>query len=80
MSYSEGDLKKDLENNEYEFGFVTDIESDKVSKGLNEEVITLISKKLHLHGIEQEVIQLLKGIEILCYTKMLAWMELKQVF
>ena len=45
MAYSEGDLKKDLENKEYEFGFVTDIESDKAPKGLNEETIRFISAK-----------------------------------
>ncbi len=45
MAYSEGDLKKDLENKEYEFGFVTDIESEKAPKGLNEDIIRFISKK-----------------------------------
>jgi len=45
MAYSEGDLKKDLENKEYEFGFVTDIESEKAPKGLNEELIRFISAK-----------------------------------
>ncbi len=45
MAYSEGDLKKDLENKEYEFGFVTDIESEKAPKGLNEEIIRFISAK-----------------------------------
>jgi Fe-S cluster assembly protein SufB len=45
MAYSEGDLKKDLENKEYEFGFVTDIESEKAPKGLNEEIVRFISKK-----------------------------------
>ena len=45
MAYSEGDLKKDLENKEYEFGFVTDIESEKAPKGLNEEIIKFISEK-----------------------------------
>lgn len=32
-------------NREYEFGFTTDIETDTVQKGLNEEIIRLISKK-----------------------------------
>ena len=30
---------------EYEFGFTTDIESDRVAPGLNEETIRLISEK-----------------------------------
>lgn len=32
-------------NREYEFGFTTDIETDTVQKGLNEDIIRLISKK-----------------------------------
>ena len=45
MAYTEGDLKKDLENKDYEFGFVTDIESEKAPKGLNKEIIQFISQK-----------------------------------
>lgn len=45
MGYNEDDLAKDLENNEYKYGFVTDIESDKAPKGLNEDIIRLISSK-----------------------------------
>ena len=29
----------------YKYGFVTDIDSDKAPKGLNEDIIRLISKK-----------------------------------
>jgi Fe-S cluster assembly protein SufB len=43
--YTEDDLKKELENQEYEYGFYTDIESDTFSKGLNEDIIRAISKK-----------------------------------
>lgn len=32
-------------NKDYEFGFVTDIETDFIPKGLNEDIIRLISKK-----------------------------------
>ena len=46
MAYTEGDLKKDLENKDYEFGFVTDIESEKAPKGLNKEIIQFISQKI----------------------------------
>src|SRR5512137_1095141 len=35
----------DLANQEYKYGFVTDIESETLAKGLNEEVIRLISSK-----------------------------------
>ncbi len=45
MGYNEDDLAKDLENSEYKYGFVTDIESDKAPKGLNEDIIRLISSK-----------------------------------
>ena len=43
--YTEDDLKKELETKEYEYGFYTDIESDKLPVGLNEEIIVAISKK-----------------------------------
>jgi Fe-S cluster assembly protein SufB len=43
--YTEDDLKEDLKTKEYEFGFTTDIESEKIEKGLNEDVIRFISKK-----------------------------------
>ncbi len=44
--YTEDDLRIELEQEkEYKFGFTTDIESDTIPVGLNEEVIRLISKK-----------------------------------
>ena len=36
---------EDLTKNEYKYGFVTDIESDSIPAGLNEDVIRLISAK-----------------------------------
>ncbi len=45
MAYTEKELQKELENKEYEYGFYTDIESDTIEKGLNEEVIKEISKR-----------------------------------
>lgn len=36
---------EEVTQKEYEFGFVTDIETDFVPKGLNEDIIRLISKK-----------------------------------
>ena len=43
--YTENELAKDLDNQDYKFGFVTDVETEKVPKGLNEEIIRLISAK-----------------------------------
>ncbi len=43
--YTEDDLKKELETKQYEYGFYTDIESDTLPVGLNEEVVIAISKK-----------------------------------
>ena len=44
-NYTEDELAQDLENQEYKFGFTTDIESDKAPKGLNEDIIRFISAK-----------------------------------
>src|SRR5690606_20764832 len=45
MGYTENELAEDLKNQEYKFGFTTDIESDKAPIGLNEDIIRLISAK-----------------------------------
>ena len=45
MAYTEDDLKKELETKEYEYGFVTKIDSDTIKKGLNEDVIREISRR-----------------------------------
>ncbi len=45
MAYTEDDLEKELENQEYKYGFTTDIESDKIPVGINEDVVRLISSK-----------------------------------
>ena len=36
---------QELTSREYQYGFVTDIETDVVPRGLNEDVIRLISSK-----------------------------------
>ncbi|EKD42736.1 MAG: hypothetical protein ACD_73C00038G0002 [uncultured bacterium] len=36
---------QDLANSEYKYGFVTDIEADRIPKGLNEDIVRLISQK-----------------------------------
>jgi len=45
MAYTEKELAKELENKKYEYGFVTDIESDVIRKGLDEDIVRLISSK-----------------------------------
>ena len=35
---------KEISEKEYEYGFKTDIDSEKAPKGLNEDIIRLISK------------------------------------
>ncbi|NRA12721.1 MAG: Fe-S cluster assembly protein SufB [Crocinitomicaceae bacterium] len=44
-NYTENELANDLENQEYKFGFTSDIKSDKAPKGLNEDIIRFISAK-----------------------------------
>src|SRR5437588_11181284 len=36
---------QDLTNQEYKWGFITSVEEDRISKGLNEDVIRVISAK-----------------------------------
>jgi len=43
--YTEEELAKDLKQKKYEFGFVSNFETDKAPKGLNEDIIRLISAK-----------------------------------
>jgi Fe-S cluster assembly protein SufB len=44
--YTENELAKDLESNqEYKFGFTTDIDAERLPPGLNEGIIRAISKK-----------------------------------
>ena len=45
MAYTEEELKKELETKEYEYGFYTDIASDTLPKGLNEDIVIAISRK-----------------------------------
>jgi len=41
------DTIRDLAQQEYKWGFVTDIEEERIAKGLNEDIIRLISGKKH---------------------------------
>ncbi|WP_277632638.1 Fe-S cluster assembly protein SufB [Avrilella dinanensis] len=43
--YTEDDLKVELENKEYEYGFYTDLESETFPVGLNEDIVRAISQK-----------------------------------
>jgi Fe-S cluster assembly protein SufB len=45
MSAEEDKILTEVTENEYKYGFVTDIETETIPKGLNEDVIRLISKK-----------------------------------
>lgn len=45
MTQSSEDLLHEVANREYEFGFVTDIESELAPKGLNEDIVRYISAK-----------------------------------
>ena len=45
MAYTEEELKKELEQQEYQYGFTTDIESETFPVGLNEDIVRSISKK-----------------------------------
>ena len=44
-AYTEDELEDQLKNQEYKYGFTTDIDSEVIPKGLNEAVIRLISSK-----------------------------------
>lgn len=43
--YTEDDLKVELENKEYEYGFYTEFNYDSFPAGLNEDIVRAISKK-----------------------------------
>src|SRR5574344_1127352 len=45
MTTKDNDILKNLENSEYKYGFLTDVENDTVLPGIDEEKIKLISKK-----------------------------------
>lgn len=45
MAYTEAELEKELEGSEYKYGFTSKFETEKVEKGLNENIIRKISEK-----------------------------------
>lgn len=44
-AYTEEEFAEELKNQEYKFGFTSEIESDKIPAGLNEDIIRMISAK-----------------------------------
>lgn len=42
---ADNELVKELADKQYEYGFTTDIHTEIIERGLNEDVIRLISKK-----------------------------------
>ena len=56
--YTEDDLKKELETQEYEYGFYTDLGSETFPKGLSEDVIRAIfAKKNEPEWISNSVLE-----------------------
>ncbi len=45
MEKDQDDIINDITSGEYKYGFFTDIETDKIPKGLNEDIVRLISEK-----------------------------------
>ncbi|MBP5541203.1 MAG: Fe-S cluster assembly protein SufB [Bacteroidales bacterium] len=45
MAEKQDDIIQEVTNNEYKWGFTTDIDTETIPKGLNEEVVRLISRK-----------------------------------
>lgn len=51
MAEKDKDILENIGEQEYKYGFTTDIETETIGKGLNEEVVRLISaKKGEPHG------------------------------
>ena len=42
---SENDIVRDITEKKYEYGFTTDVDTDVIPKGLNEDIVRLISQK-----------------------------------
>ena len=45
MAEKDKDILENIGEQEYKYGFTTDIETETIGKGLNEEVVRLISAK-----------------------------------
>ena len=42
---TENNTIEELANKEYKYGFVTEIEADTIPRGLNEDIVRMISEK-----------------------------------
>ena len=45
MAKEQDDILNEVTEGEYKYGFVSDVETEMIGKGLNESVIRLISQK-----------------------------------
>ena len=45
MAKEQDEILNEVTEGEYKYGFVSDVETEMIGKGLNEEVIRLISEK-----------------------------------
>ena len=49
--YTENELAKDLDNQDYKFGFVTDVETERFLKDLTKKSLdSFLPKKMSLNG------------------------------
>lgn len=51
MAKEQDDILNEVTEGEYKYGFVSDVETEMIGKGLNESVIRLISQKKEEPGI-----------------------------
>jgi Fe-S cluster assembly protein SufB len=57
--YTEDDLKVELENKEYEYGFYTELDSETFPIGLSEDIVRAISnKKEVVNALEKYILNL----------------------
>ncbi len=68
MSSEQDKILDDVTQGEYKYGFVTDIETDSIAKGLNEDVVRMISNKKNEPEFMLE-------FRLNAYRK---WLEMKQ--
>lgn len=51
MQEDQDKILEEITTSDYKYGFVTDIETESIAKGLNEDVVRLISsKKMNQNG------------------------------
>ena len=49
------DILNEVTNGEYKYGFVTDIDTETIPKGLSEEVVRMISAKKRRAGVDDRI-------------------------